>query len=303
MNAFENFDELRTFVRLVDEKSLSAAARGLRVSVNAVWRRLERIEARAGVKLVDRTTRALHVTAAGERLARHARRILAELEASEHDLATPAGGLRGVVRVALAADVASPRFIADLGELLRQNPDLHVELVARSRLLPPEQAGVDVVLWVGPDMPQSATVRRLGQLHWVLAAAPGYVARRGAPRTPEEISEHECLLAIKAKKETVWRLVDSAGRAHEVPVRGHLEADLPGILSSALQAGLGIGMRPRYEVLEAEKSGQLLRVLPDYELPPMEIALVTPAGRLRVPAVRAVADALSREILRQAGEG
>ena len=302
MSTFESFDEIRTFVRVVDDKSLSAAARTLRVSVNAVWRRLERIEERAGTKLVERTTRALRVTAAGERLAERARRILEELEASERDVATPTARLRGVVRVALASDLASLRFVADIGELLSDNPELHVEMVARSRLLEPVAAGVDIMLWVGTEMPQSATVRKLGQLHWALAASPGYVARRGAPATPEELCAHECLLALKAKKEVTWRLVHAEGRMHEVPVRGRLEADLPAILLNALHAGLGIGMRPRHEVLEGVSRGHLVHILPDYSLEPMEIALVTPAGRLRAPAVRAVADALTREVSRQTGK-
>lgn len=303
MSTFESLDEIRTFVRVVDDKSLSGAARALRVSVNAVWRRLGRIEARAGVQLVERTTRSLRVTAAGERLVPHARRILEELEASERGLCAPTERLRGAVRVALAADVASPRFLAEVGELLRDNPELRVELSARSRLLEPVAAGVDIMLWVGPEMPQSATARKLGLLHWALAASPAYVARHGAPQAPEELSAHACLLALKARKETTWRLVDGEGQAHEVAVRGQLEADIPGILTAAIHAGLGIGMRPRHEVLEGVKSGQLVHVLPGYDLPPMEIALVTPAGRLRVPAVRAVADALTRELLRQTGKG
>ncbi|MFO0755875.1 MAG: LysR family transcriptional regulator [Byssovorax sp.] len=303
MSTFESLDEIRTFVCVIDHKSLSAAARALRVTVNAVWGRLSRIEARAGTKLVSRTTRALHVTPAGERLAVHARRILEELDGLEQEVASPATGLRGAVRVALASDVATPHFIAEIGEMLRNNPDLHVELSARSRLIDPVAAGVDLMLWVGPEMPQSATVRKLGTLRWALAAAPSYVARHGLPATPDELAEHACLLALKGKKEATFRLVDTAGVARTVPVQGRFEADLPSILLTALHLGLGVGLRPLHEVLLGVRTGQLVQVLPDYHLEPMEIALVSPAGRLKVPAVRAVAEALTRELRRQTGQG
>jgi DNA-binding transcriptional LysR family regulator len=301
MSAFESFDEIRTYVRLVDEKSLSSAARALRVSVNAVWRRLERIEERAGAKLVERTTRALRVTPAGERLAVHARRILEELDASDRGVATPAETLRGTVRIAVPEDVANAHFIAEIGDLLSRSPQLSVEIVGRSRLIEPVAAGVDLMLWVGPLDSQSATVRKLGVVDWVLTAAPSYIARHGAPRAPEELSEHRCLLALKSKKETIFHLVDANGLKKDARVSGQFEADLPGVLLSALYAGLGIGMRPLREVEEGVERGKLVRVLPEYRLEPMEVSLIAPAGRLRVAAVRAVADVLGREVRRQAG--
>lgn len=298
---FESLDEIRTYVRVVDAKSLSAAARGLRVSVNAVWRRLERIEERAGVRLIERTTRALRVTEAGERVARRARRILDELQETEKDIASGSERLRGVVRVAVSADVASGPFLVELRQLLLDNHDLRVELVGRSRLLEPVAAGVDIMVWAGPVPTQSSTVRKLGTMDWALAAAPAYVARRGAPTSPEELSAHDCLLAFRGTKESTWTLLDASGEERVVSVRAQFESDSPEILTGALVVGLGIGIRPLREVLDASRAGQLVHILPAWRLPPMEIALVTPTGRLRVAHVRAMADVLTRRLRALAG--
>ncbi len=298
---FESLDEIRTFVRVVDAKSLSAAARGLRVSVNAVWRRLERIEERAGVRLIERTTRALRVTEAGERVARRARRILEELQETERDVASGGERLRGTVRVAVSSDVASGPFLAEMGQLLQANPELRVELLGRSRLLEPVAAGVDVIVWVGPVPTQSSTIRKIGVMDWALAASPAYVALRGAPRTPEALGEHDCLLALRGAKESTWTLVDAAGVEREVRVQARFESDAPEILAGALLAGLGIGIRPLREVMDAARTGHLVHVLPGWRFQPMEIALVAPAGRLRVAHVRAVADMLTRRLRALAG--
>ncbi|MFO0591397.1 MAG: LysR family transcriptional regulator [Polyangiaceae bacterium] len=298
---FESLDEIRTFVRVVDAKSLSGAARALRVSVNAVWRRLERIEERAGTRLVERTTRSLRVTEAGERVARRARRILDELQETERDVAAGAERLRGSVRVAVSSDVASGPFLLELGQLLGSHPELRVELYGRSRLVEPVAAGVDIMVWVGPISTTTSTVRRLGTMDWALAASPDYVARRGLPARPEDLESHDCLTALRGARESTWTLVDGAGEARSVRVGGQFESDAPEILAGALAAGLGIGIRPLREVQSAAQRGLVVHVLPGFRFSPLEIALVTPSGRLRAPHVRAVADLLTRRLRALAG--
>jgi|JI6StandDraft_1071083.scaffolds.fasta_scaffold07554_2 DNA-binding transcriptional LysR family regulator len=293
---FENLDEIYTFVRVVDAKSLSAAARSLHVSVNAVWSRLERIERRAGARLIERTTRSLRVTEAGERVARRARRILEELQAAERDIATGPGLVRGTVRVAVSPDVADGTFLADLRQLLQDNPELRVELIGRSRLVEPVAGGVDIIVWAGPVPTQTSTVRKLGRLEWVLGAAPSYVALHGAPVVPEDLACHDCLLAIRGVKESSWTLLDGADAERKVPVRSRFESDASEILSAALYAGLGIGIRPLREVRASVATGRLVHVLPAFRFPPLEVSLVAPTGRLRSPHVRVVADLLTRRL-------
>ncbi len=292
---FESLDEIRTFVCLVDMKSLSGAARSLHVSVNAVWSRLERIEARAGTRLVERTTRSLRVTDAGERVARRARRILDELESASQDVA-PSDQLRGTVRVAVSPDVASGAFLTDLGQLLSSNPELRVELIGRSRLIEPVAAGVDIIVWPGPVPSQASTIRKIGTLEWALAASPSYVAAHGLPQRAEDLVHHNCLLAIRGRKEETWSLIDADGAARDVPVTSRFESDATEILENAIYAGLGIGIRPLREVRASVDAGRLVHVLPMLRLAPMELSLVAPVGRLRSPHVRAVADVLTRRL-------
>lgn len=297
---FESLDEIRTFVCVVEAGSLSAASRSLRVSVNAVWRRVERIEERAGAPLIERTTRSLRPTEAGARLLLRARAILAEMAEAERELTSPAGRLRGTVRVALSPELARDPLVADLGRLLADHAELRMEIVGRAVQAEPVAAQVDIVVWAGPVTTQSATRRRVGALQWALAATPAYVARRGAPSTPAELRAHECLLALRAAPERSWTLLDDAGEAHEVAVRGRFESDSSAFLRAALERGVGIGQVLRREVIEGVAAGRLVHILPAYRLPPLDISLVTPEGRLRLASVRAVADAITRDVQRLA---
>jgi DNA-binding transcriptional LysR family regulator len=300
---FESIDEIRTFVRVVEAKSLTAVARELRVSANAVWRRLERIEERAGARLIERTTRTLRVTEAGERVAKHARRILESLDEAARAVVANSEQLRGTVRVAVSSDVAAGSFLLEVRELLDANPEFRVEVLGRSRLIEPVSAGVDIIVWAGPIATLSSTARKVGSLDWALAAAPSYVARRGAPTTPAELSAHDCLLAVRGQKETEWDLLGPDGTAISVPVSARFEADTSEILSSALAAGLGVGLRPLREVREAALEGRLVHILPSFRSAPMEISLVAPIGRLKSPHVRAVADALTRRLRELSSDG
>lgn len=299
---FDSLDDLRTYVRVIETGSLSAAARSLRVSVNAVWRRVGRLEERAGTRLVERTTRALRVTEVGARLAKRARVILDELELAEREVTASVGRLRGVVRVALSPDLARAPLLADLGRLLVDNPALRVEIVGRAVQKDPVTADVDVVVWAGPVASQSSTMRRVCSLAWALAAAPSYVARRGVPVRPEALIEHDCLLVLRPTRETIWTLLDPEGRSVDAPVRGQFESDSAAFLRAALFGGLGIGQWLLGDLTEDVAAGRLVPVLPGYGLRPLEVSLVTPqGGGSRAPAVRAVTEVIAGELRRLAG--
>lgn len=294
---FESLDEVRTYLRVIDHGSLSAAARAMHLSVNAVWGRLRRIEERAGVRLIERTSRSLRVTELGQRLAQRARRILAELEDSEIDVALAAQRLVGPVRVGLPTELAQALLVPDLVGVLREHPALHLEIL-RVGALGELSGDLDLLVWGGPVKSQDATIRKIGTLQWVLAAAPSYVSRHGALAAPEDLLSHQCLLALRTPRETSFTLVDEAGEEREVSVQGQLVTDNSEVLLAALHAGLGIGLRPRGEVLAEVQAGRLVHLLPGWTLRPMSVAIIAPPGRLRVPRVRVVADVITRALRR-----
>jgi DNA-binding transcriptional LysR family regulator len=288
----DDVDGLRAAVAVADLGSFSAAGRFLRLSTNAVSHRVARLEGQLGARLFERTTRSVRSTTAGERLLLRARRVLAELEAVEHDLA--AGTLEGAVRVGLPPDLAGAEFFRQAGALLESSPGLRLELFARSTPVDPRKEGLDLVVWGGPAerIPGDLVARQVGLIGWSLCAAPPYLARHGAPDLPADLAQHRCLLARGAAPERRWVLVDQRGVEVSVPVSGNLESDHPIVLLGALRHGLGIGIRPSREVELGVAAGDWVRVLPAWGFRPIPVALVAPRGRLRVRAVRLVAQVL-----------
>jgi DNA-binding transcriptional LysR family regulator len=285
----ESLAELRTFLRVVDEGSLSAAARSLGLSVNAVSRRLALLEDRVGVRLANRTTRRLVVTDEGRRLAERCRRILDEVEAAQSDLQAGDGALRGLVRVGIHPELVGESLLRRLGELLGDHAGISLHLLAHNAPVDPLQEGLDLLVWGGEVSMQSVVSRLIRESDWVLAASTEYARRAGLPRRPEDLARHECLRALRARAETTWELRDGDGRTVTVQIRGRFESDDTATLKAALYAGLGIGVRPRGEVVRASAEGKLVAVLPRWRFGSNRIHLVSPPGRMRLPRVRAVA--------------
>src|SRR5262245_37478114 len=285
----ESLSELRTFIRVVDEGSLSAAARSLGLSVNAISRRIALLEKRVGVRLASRTTRRLTLTDDGRRFVDHCRRIVGDVEAAEADVQPAAGAIQGLVRVGLHPEMLVEQTLREFGALLLQHPGLSLHVLARNAPVDPIKEGLDLLVWGGEVQLQSVVSRVLAVADWVLAAAPEYAKRAGLPRKPEDLPQHECLRALLTRSETTGLLRDAHGKEVSVPIAGRFESDDTATLKAALYAGLGIGLRPRGEVARESAAKKLVPVLPRWRFLTNRIHLVSPPGRLRLPRVRAAA--------------
>jgi DNA-binding transcriptional LysR family regulator len=295
----DDVEGLRALVAVADLGTFSAAGRALKRSTNAVSHRVARLEHRLGARLFERTTRVVRPTETGARLVERARRVLEELELLEQEAS--AGHLEGTVRVALPPDLASPELFSSLAQAMAASPGLSVELWGRGAPADPRRDGLDLVVWGGPTpVPPELTARRLGEVRFWLCAAASYVGRFGNPRDPEALSMHRCLLARAPNLERTWALVGPSGETRTVPVAGSLESDNPALLLGALQAGLGVGLRPAAEVAAAAAKGDWVHILSGWSLAPLPVALVAPRGRLRAPTVRLVAGLLEATVRRLA---
>lgn len=289
---FDDVEGLRALVMVADVGNFTSAAASMGLSTNAVSNRVARLEERFGSRLFERTTRVVRLTPAGQRLLPRARRVLEELEGAERDVAS--GHLEGTVRVAMPPDLAGPVLFSALALAMESAPGLRLELYGRPTPSDPRRDGFDLVVWGGRTerIPPDVTARSLGSLRWSLCASQGYVRANGAPSTPEALSNHRCLLARHPGRERTWQLVHSSGRQVSVPVSGSIESDHPRMLLEAITHGLGVGIRPASEVQAAARKGDWVHVLPEWGFKPIPVALVAPRGRLRVPAVKLVADLL-----------
>lgn len=295
---FDRLEDLKTFTLVVDAGSLSAAARTLQLTTNAVSRRLQRLEAQAGARLLHRTTRRLSLTDEGRMLYARSARIVAELDAVELDLHPQGEALQGAVRLAVPSSAVTSQVLEAVARLMESHPRLRLKLQIVNGPLDPIALGVDVGLHVGPVADSSLIARKLASLCWELAASPAYVRRHGAPRTPDELAEHLCLRLLADRPQRHWQLLDRRGRRVRAIVEGTFECDDSRVLGDAIYAGLGIGVRPEAELAAGVAAGTLVHVLPGYRFGAYDLHALIPPGRIRIPRIAAFVTLLQEALQR-----
>lgn len=285
--------EAEAFIRVIDLRSFTAAAKELGRSTSYVSRLVTRLEERLGVRLVVRTTRKVEATAAGAAYYDRCTELVRGLDAAE-DVAREFGeSLRGVLRVTAPTGWASVLAEALVG--FRQlHPLLSLELTLVDRQVHLVDEGFDVALRAGELMDDSLIALKLTDTYRAVLASPEYVARRGMPASPDALREHECLLYAHHRDPHVWRLQGPSGTtaAH---VKGTLMCNHGGLLVEAATLGQGLALVPEIHARAALASGRLVRVLPEWSWPLTLFAVYPPAPR--VPRrVRAFIDFLADHV-------
>lgn len=281
---------MQVFVAVVEGGSLAAAARSLRVTPSAVSKQLGKLERRMHVRLLQRSTRALRTTAAGERYRAHAKSILSAVEAAECDTQAREEAIAGSLRVSaptvLGQEVVAPIVAA----FVARHRDVQIELDLTDRFVDLGTEPVDVAIRVASRLPESRlTARRLGALTWILVASPAYLEARGKPSRAEDLATHACLDLAHAADRGRWRL-QMRERSVEVEVTGPLVSSSLIALHRCALAGVGIAQLPSYLVRADVAAGRLVQVLSTAGAERRTVWAVQPT-RAFVPArVRAFVD-------------
>jgi DNA-binding transcriptional LysR family regulator len=290
--AIDRLLDLSTFVLVVRMGNMSAAARALRVTTNAISRRMQRLEAQVGARLLNRTTRRLSISDEGRLLYARGERVVRELEEAEAELGASRAQLSGTIRIALPAGGVESTLLGRLGDFLDEHPAVAIQLLITHGPVDVYGAGLDLAVIVGEPSPPSLVARRLGTVSWKFAASPRYLARHGRPRVPADLTAHRCLRWLSERPQLEWRLADARGRETVVEVRGTFECNDSRALADATYAGLGIGVRPDGELARAVAEGHLEAVLPAYRFAAVPVYAILPQGRLRLPRVAALLNVL-----------
>ncbi len=251
---------LHSLAVLGEHGSFTAAAARLGISKAAMSQRITELERSAGVPLVQRTTRSVRLTEAGQRLVDGTRGAFAQIQqsfATVRDLAaTPQGLLRVTAPVAFARQQLVPR----LPEFLRAHPQVRLELDLSDGLRPLAMEGFDLAVRHTAAPPETHVAWQLARTRSVLVASRAYLRRRGMPTSPDELRTHECLHYPRAGQVAGWTLLRGAERV-VVPVAGSLAANNSEALRDAALAGLGIALVPDFSAQAALRTGQLQQVL------------------------------------------
>ena len=253
--------EITIFARVVSTGSLSAAARDLGLSPALVSRRLSGLEARLGVRLINRTTRSLHMTDEGAAYYETCTRVLAEIE--EADAAVSAGRAepRGILRVALPASFGNQHVAPLVPGFAARYPDVQLALSLSERNVNVVEEGFDLAIRIADLADSSLAARKLAPNRRVVCASPAYLQRHGAPRTPEDLAQHNCLTTDFTMN---WDYRDPDGTPGSVRVTGRYACDNWSVLREWALAGLGIALKSTWDVRRHLEDGSLVSLLPGY---------------------------------------
>jgi DNA-binding transcriptional LysR family regulator len=278
--------ELLAFTAAVEAGSLTRAAAGLRVPRATLSRRLARLEARLGLRLLRRTTRSLTITDAGEAFYRRARIALDAVNEAEATVRRGDRVVRGNLRVALPHLVSSP-FLDLIAGFAAAYPEVRLQAHLSSRLVDLQRDGYDVALRASSHFEPGLVARTLARFAFLAVAAPAYLAAHGTPKSVRDLRHHRCLMGFARGElpETYWT---AAGR--KIQLEGAFFSNSPAMLARAAERGLGIALVPSLAVQAQLERGALVVVMPGVLRSEGRIAVVYPERELVAPPVRAFVD-------------
>jgi len=282
--------EMSFFSLLVRAGSLSAAARELNLTTAGVSKRLAQLEARLGVRLLQRTTRRIGLTVEGEMYLAHSRRILGDIADMEQMITSASTAPKGLLRVNATLGFGRSHIAPLISSFHQRYPDVEIQL--QLTVNPPSLVEDACDVWIRFGEPPDTRViaRRIASNRRLLCAAPAYLERCGTPRVPNDLARHSCI-GIRQGEEGygIWHL-KSGTRSETVKVRGPLSTNDGEIAVDWALAGHGIIMRAEWNIAHYLESGRLRQVLPNWETPPADIYAVYPHQLQTAARVRAFVD-------------
>jgi DNA-binding transcriptional LysR family regulator len=272
----DKLDAMNAFAKVVAAGSYAEAARRMGLTRSAVSKAVMELEHTLGARLLDRTTRRVSPTEAGRAYYERCLAILADVEDTEAQIANLHDAPRGVLRVNAPMSFGVRYLGSTIADFMARYPELKIELILNDRVIDPLEEGVDVTVRIGALADSSLIARRLSPARLVLAAAPAYLQRHGAPRTPEDLGSHACLSYGHMAAVHRWTLLQNE-KPVSVPVDSLLCSNNGGILRAAALAGNGIAKLPTFLIGPDIAENRLQIVLPDTPPPPLTIyALYAP---------------------------
>lgn len=277
-----DLNRVATFIRVVDSGSFTSAAAELGLPKSSVSRAVARLEEDLGVRLLQRTTRRLGLTEAGQAFYERSREGLGTLSTAVAEAADSGKEPRGLVRVTAPVDLGVIGLAEAIAEFTRDRPQIQVELALTSRYVDLVREGFDLAVRAGSLADSTLIARRVAGLASGLFASPAYLRRHGRPTTLAALAGHTCVLFRARGGRDRWQLRGPAGD-EAIEVAGSICADDLMFVQQCVLSGAGVGLFPLFMAARGLHAGTIERVLPDYHVEGAPLHLVVPSGRY-VPA-------------------
>ncbi|KVN82168.1 transcriptional regulator [Burkholderia ubonensis] len=297
----DHLHAMRIFARVAHLGSFTKAAEQMQLPRPTVSNAVQYLEKHLKIRLLQRTTRRVALTAEGATYYERCARLLADLDDAETLFEDAGASPRGVIRVDLPERFALDKVIPAIPSFHARYPDLRIVMSTTDRFVDLIADGIDCAVRVGALSDTSLVARRIGELAQVNCASPAYLARHGTPRSPDDLPEHVAVgyFSSRTGRELDWEYADmDTGEMHAVKMRSVVSVNSSQAYLACCVAGLGLIQAPRDGLDAPLADGTLVEVLPEWNAAPLPVSVVFPHGRHLAPRVRIfvdwLADALSR---------
>ena len=282
---------MQVFARVVETGALSRAAQGLSIPNATATTLIQQLEANLGVKLLNRTTRRVSVTAEGAAYYPRCIAILDQIRETEEDLAQRRGAPSGRLRLEVPTLMARLVIVPALKSFFSRYPEIDIQLGCSERRSDLVQEGIDCAVWSGELIDSALIARRIGQLYFGTCASPAYLDTHGRPRHPEDLQRHRCINHFSPRSGEIFDWVFARdGTRLKVPLRGDIALDDENSYVAAAEAGLGIAQIPAFVLKRALERGSLELLLGEWFAEPAPLSVVYPENRHLSGKVRVFVD-------------
>lgn len=291
-----SLNEMSAFCRIVDLGSFARAADDLRVTPSALSKLMTRLEDRLGVRLLNRTTRRLALTAEGDIYLARAREVLALIDNAEAEVAASRKMPKGHMRINTGAAIAARISERSLPDFLALYPEISIELTVADRIIDPVAENVDLVLRSGQLVDSTLVARKLADYRRVICASRSYLDAHGTPQSPAELLDHNCLTLAGPGSFNAWPFATGDG-VNRLQVSGNFSSDNVSILMRMALQGQGIIRLANFALGQTIRDGSLVELLADTHISePVPLWALMPPGRHRAPRVRAFLEFMTERL-------
>lgn len=290
----DRLENMEMFCRVAEMGSFSAVARHLDVARSVVTRQVAALEAHLGVKLIARSTRRLNLTSGGLAYLEKCREILGLVEAAESDVAAEGQVPRGHVRISVPFSFGLRHLTPLLLDFGLRYPEITIEVDYTDRRVNMIEEGIDLAIRITGKLAPQDVARKISVCRMLVVASEDYLQRRGEPKRPEDLIDHECFGYVPAQQSSWGFVVD--GEVRWYPIRGRLQANNGDALLDAAIRGIGITNPPTFIAASAIEAGSVRPILTDYALPELGIYAMFPGNRYVPRRVRVLVDYLVERI-------
>lgn len=271
----DRLDCLRAFVRTLEGGSFSAAARELGIGQPAISKRIALLESEFGTQLFLRTTRTLRPTAEAHRLYDLARQIVGTFDMAKSSVEEVAPRPTGTLRIGVPSSFGRRYMMPLIADYVRNYPEVRVDIRFSERFVNLVEEGIELALRIGHLESSTLVARRLGTVQRYLVASPTYLHGRPMPRTPDDLSSHQCIVYSRTSPAHQWVFESEHGR-HVATISGPIHVDDADAMQEAALHHLGLAILPDWNAAEGLRSGELEHVLPDYTIAALPLHAVYP---------------------------